>query len=207
METGEDYSPNNATRRVFNASQEKELCSYAIRSAKWCFGLTPSDLRKLALQFAKKLGLAYPVKWDEDGEMWYRTFRHRFINQLSLRKPEATSLGRMACFNKSNVENFYEKLTDVYNRQEWTPYNIWNVDETGCSSVHKPLRVLAALKDKQVSGASSAERGYNVTMVSCISAAGTFVPPALIFPRVNYKPHMINGAPAETLGLATASGW
>lgn len=36
---------------------------------------------------------------------------------------------------------------------------------------------------------------------------GTALPPAMIFPRVNFKQHMINGAPPGTLGLANSSGW
>jgi len=181
-----------------------------MRASKWGYGLTVEDLRRLAFQYAEKNNVKYPTSWDTEkiaGEKWYRLFRKRFKGQLTLRKPEATSLGRMACFNKANVGKFFDLLTEVYERQPWSPYKIWNVDETGCSTVQRPPKVLAAVKDKQVSAATSAERGVNVTMIGCVSAAGTFITPALIFPRVHYKDHIIHGAPADTLGLATPIGW
>lgn len=40
-----------------------------------------------------------------------------------------------------------------------------------------------------------------------MSLLGVSLPPAMIFPRVNFKPHMLHGAPSGTLGLATPSGW
>ncbi|KAF2898800.1 hypothetical protein ILUMI_07374 [Ignelater luminosus] len=44
-------------------------------------------------------------------------------------------------------------------------------------------------------------------MTACVSAASTFVTPAIIFPRVHYKEHMINNAPPGIIGMATSSGW
>lgn len=44
-------------------------------------------------------------------------------------------------------------------------------------------------------------------MVACVNAAGNHVPPMLIFPRVHFKQHMLNGAPPGSLGVAHPSGW
>lgn len=44
-------------------------------------------------------------------------------------------------------------------------------------------------------------------MIAAVNAIGNHVPPMLIFPRVNFKDHMINGAPAGTIGGANPSGW
>jgi len=40
-----------------------------------------------------------------------------------------------------------------------------------------------------------------------MNAAGTFVPPAFIFPRKRMAQPLMNGAPAGALGLCSASGW
>ncbi|XP_072395342.1 uncharacterized protein [Diabrotica undecimpunctata] len=53
----------------------------------------------------------------------------------------------------------------------------------------------------------SGERGTLVTTVLFINAAGNTIPPALVFPRVHFKSHMINLAPNGTLGLAHQLGW
>ncbi|KAF2900936.1 hypothetical protein ILUMI_05249 [Ignelater luminosus] len=43
---------------------------------------------------------------------------------------------------------------------------------------------------------------YNV-----VSVAGTYLPPALVFPRKYFKAHMLAGAPAGSFGLANTGGW
>ena len=110
-------------------------------------------------------------------------------------------------FNKSVVQKFFEKLRQVYDHFEASPDKIWNLDETGLTTVQKPRQILAPTGTKQVGQITSAERGVTVTMCCCISAEGNSLPPAYIFPRVNFKDHMLIGAPAGSLGLACKSGW
>lgn len=147
------YEANNATQKVFTIEQEEELLSYLLRAAQWNFDVTVDEMKKLAFQYAKANNLKYQVKWDENesaGRQWYRTFRKSYKDKISLRKPESTSLGRMASFNKPNVEIFFEKLREVYSRYSLQPQKVWNLDETGCSTVHKPLRVIGDIKAKQI---------------------------------------------------------
>ena len=59
---------------------------------------------------------------------------------------------------------------------------------------------------KQVGQTTSAERGTLVTFSCCINAVGHASPSAYIFPRVNFRDHMINRASNGSLGLATQSG-
>ena len=54
---------------------------------------------------------------------------------------------------------------------------------------------------------SSAERGKNMTIVCCMNAAGSYVPPAMIFPRSRKKPELYRDAPAGTLELISESGY
>ena len=60
---------------------------------------------------------------------------------------------------------------------------------------------------KQVGHITAQERGTLVTVCCCANAAGQALPPAMIFPRGNFKDYMLEGAPASTLGWATATGW
>ncbi|KAF2889344.1 hypothetical protein ILUMI_16829 [Ignelater luminosus] len=94
----------------------------------------------------------------------------------------------------------------MYSRHPLQPQNVRNLDEIGCSTVHKPVRVIGDIKAKQIGAATSEKREINVSMIACVSAAGTFVPSAITFPRVYYKEHMINNAPPGTIGMATSSG-
>lgn len=54
---------------------------------------------------------------------------------------------------------------------------------------------------------TSGERGTLVTMIAAVSASGNSVPPLFVFPRVNFKPFMLNGAPVGSIGAANPSGW
>lgn len=59
----------------------------------------------------------------------------------------------------------------------------------------------------QVGAAISGEGGINVTLIACGSAAGVFIPPLFVFPRVHMKDNMLKNAPAGSIGAANKSGW
>ncbi|XP_018344908.1 PREDICTED: uncharacterized protein LOC108750148 [Trachymyrmex septentrionalis] len=84
-------------------------------------------------------------------------------------------------------------------------FDIWNMDETGITTVHTPNRVVACRGMKQLGKMTSAERGTLVTVAVAVSAIGNMVLPFFIFPKVNYKNHFIQGGPLG--GDANPSGW
>ena len=92
-------------------------------------------------------------------------------------------------------------------RYTFQPNRIYNVDETGLTTVQKPPKVIAVKGEKQVGQIVSGERGTLVTMCGAVNALGNSVPPMLIFPRVHYRDYMVKGAPPGTIGVAHQSGW
>lgn len=68
-------------------------------------------------------------------------------------------------------------------KYKFTPSRIWNVDETGITTVQKPKKVVAARGKKQIGAATSAERGELVTHACVINAAGNLMTPMFVFPR------------------------
>nr|CAI5825039.1 unnamed protein product [Callosobruchus analis] len=208
----QDLHENLAVKKVFNEEQEKMLVVYIKDAANLQFGLTLKDVKVLAYQFAKANQMRYPTSWDSAqmaGEYWLRLFRKRYKEELSLRKPEATSLARSSAFNKYSVELTFNNYKKALSQcpSDLQAVNIWNIDETGLSTVHVPPKILAPAGVKQVGSMTSAERGNTVTMIAASNAGGGFIPPMLIFPRVNFKDFMIHGAPEGTLGAATPTGW
>lgn len=204
------HSAKNDVRRVFSSEEEEALKCYLKEASLMHYGLTRKQFRSLALDFAQVNSKNYPASWDRDGmagKNFYYEFMRRHGNDLSLRKPQATSLARSTSFNRHNVSTFFSKLKEVQEREGFTPDRIYNVDETGMSTVHNPSNVIATKGAKQVGHMTSGERGVNVTVISSVNAIGNSVPPAFVFPRVHYKDNMLKGAPPGSIGFAHISGW
>ncbi|CAK9297939.1 unnamed protein product [Gordionus sp. m RMFG-2023] len=108
-------------------------------------GLCPKKARKLAYQLSCKYNLKVPNSWQNNksaGEDWLVAFLKRNPS-ISLRSPEATSLARATNFNKDNVEISFDNLKNILDTTRLTANEIFNMDETGLTTVQKPTKVLA----------------------------------------------------------------
>lgn len=107
------------------------------------------------------------------------------------------------------MNRFYDNLNAVLEKKPelGDGLRIYNLDETGLSTVQTPQKVLADSTTRRLNKVTSAERGQLVTACCIISSSGTYLPPVMVFPRHNFKPWMLKGAPNGTLGLANPSGW
>uniref|UniRef100_A0A2H1VA32 SFRICE_041261 n=1 Tax=Spodoptera frugiperda TaxID=7108 RepID=A0A2H1VA32_SPOFR len=195
--------------RVFNNDEEKCLRDYLIECSGVYFGLSPLEVRKLAYELAVKNGKTFPEKWHESqmaGKEWLTGFMKRHPS-LSLRTPQATSLSRASSFNEHNVSKFFDNLAEVMDRYKFEPKDIWNMDETGVTTVQRPSKILAQKGIKQVGAITSAERGRLVTVAVAINAQGGHIPPFFVFPLKRYQEHMIREGPVGCAGAGNASGW
>ncbi|XP_051156351.1 uncharacterized protein LOC127278595 isoform X1 [Leptopilina boulardi] len=176
---------------------------------KRMFGLQPIEFRRIAYQFAEANNI--PHRFNKDvgaaGKDWFKDFRNRHP-ELSLRTPEKTSFARACGFNKPNVEQFFHLLLQLMTKYSLSPSRIYNVVETGISSVPNVVpKILSVKGKKQVGLLTSAERGETITCVICCNAAGNFIPPTLMFPRKRMKSELKNGCPPESLIVFHPSGW
>ncbi|XP_051156768.1 uncharacterized protein LOC127278881 [Leptopilina boulardi] len=195
--------------KVFSTEQETALMNYLLKSSDLFYGLSTRDVQSLAFSFAKQLNLPMPKSWQENkiaGVDWLIGFMKRHTN-LSLRKPQATSLARATSFNRHNVSMFYKNLATVMDELKVLPQQIWNMDESGVTTVQRPDRVIAKRGVKQVGKLTSAERGQLITIALAVSATGSSIPPFFIFPRVRFQPRFLDGAPHGSTGAAHISGW
>ncbi|XP_065658540.1 uncharacterized protein LOC136083060 [Hydra vulgaris] len=167
---------------------EKELVTYLLRAADIHFGLTPTEVKKLAFQLAIKNNMKVLNSWVAKGTSW---------------QPQATSLSRATSFNKQNVASFFSNLQYCMQKYSFSPNDIWNMDET---TVQQPKKVIAKKGLKQVGAITSAERGTLVTLACTINAIGNSIPPFLFF-RKNFKDHFLISAPTGSAGDANPSRW
>lgn len=132
----------------------------------------------------------------------------RHGKEISLRKPENTSISRSMAFNKAVVDDFFSKYVTVLEKHNFKAEQIWNLDETGLTTVMPPIKVVATKGKKQVAHISSQERGELVTFVGIISAAGSTVPPVFVYPRLrNPEEYLGDEYPTSAIALGNKKGW
>lgn len=182
----EEKTSKYATRNVFSLDKERELVEYIKKSANINYGLTYKQIRIFVADFAKCLACKYPPSWDNNGQAgmdWLQGFMKR-NDDISLRKPENTSLARGIGFNRSKVNEFFENYSKLLKKYSFTPEKIFNLDETGVQTVLRPPKIVAPKGKKQVGLIASGEKGETVTIVGIINAIGQALPPVYIFPRI-----------------------
>lgn len=206
-----EFEPNYSVSQVFTREEETLLASYLKKASQLHHGLGTINCRLLAYEFAVRNQKKHPEQWDRNkiaGCDWFRGFMKR-NHELSIRLPEATSIARSSAFNRTTVDEFNKNLEKILQRENFGPHDIWNIDETGVTTTHKPTKVIASRGVKQVGQATSQERGTLVTVCNAVNAIGNFIPPFLVFPRVNVREFMYVGAPPGTVGVGHSkhSGW
>ena len=117
--------------------------------------------------------------------------------ELPLRTLQSTSLDRACGFNKSQVTHFYKLLGDLLAENNLQPTWIFNMDESGLAVIQKGFKIFAGKGEHQV-GTITSQKGQSVTIICAKSAAGEFVPPGMIYPRMRMKNELKNGVPPGT---------
>ncbi|CAH1979546.1 unnamed protein product [Acanthoscelides obtectus] len=144
------------TSMIFTIEEEKALVEYLIACSKMNYGLTRQATMQLAYEYATMNSKKVPDCWTSNncaGKDWFRGFMTR-NPELSLRTPEATSLSRSTSFNRKNVTDFFENLKEVREKYQFEAHNIYNCDETGCTTVQECPKVIAS-KHKYASSRTS----------------------------------------------------
>lgn len=192
---------------VFSKTQEAEMADQIKLLAKIFYGCTASEIKRMAYEYALKNNV--PNNFNNATQMagkdWLKGFMKR--NNLSVRKAEGTSLNRAIAFNKDEVDIFFKLFGDLMEKFDFPPRNIFNVDETGITSVQDPGKIVAEKGQKRVGSITSGERGQTVTAVCAMSATGIFVPPMLIYPRQRHSVALEADGPRGALYRCSKNGW
>ena len=200
--------PRGGRKCIFSDAQEKELKEYIVKCSQVFYGLTIKMVRQIAFKFAEQNNLNHKFNRTTQlaGKDWYYSFIKRNSN-ISLRKPEPTSLNRINGFNATEVKMFFENLETLQRTYNFDTNYIYNVDETGISNIQRNSKILAPKGQKQVGMATSGERGSTTTVVCAFSASGKYIPPFFVFKRKRMNDQLLRGGNVDMLATVSDSGW
>ena len=91
---------------------------------------------------------------------------------LTLHTPQSLSYARAVSANKETIDDFFAKLGAIFGRLNLITKlsQIFNVDKSGVTIVHKPSKVIAHIGRHNVPSLTSADRGktqYNSCLCFC----------------------------------------
>ncbi|KAJ4427872.1 hypothetical protein ANN_23877 [Periplaneta americana] len=178
-------------KTVLPAELEKQLVEFLVEMDNRFYGLTRTDVKRMAYQLAQRNNIPHPFGSNVTaGRAWFDLFIRRHKNTLTIHKPIGTSFSRANGFNREAINKFFDMPEAEYDKHSYPADRVYNVDETGLTVVQSKIPHVIGLKGKrQVGAITSAERGSLVTVICCMSAGGTFVPPMMIFPPEKLDRH------------------
>jgi len=95
-----------------------------------------------------------------------------------VRAPEGISAARVKGSTPENIASFFDNCESELRKVNHQAHRIFSVDKTGITTVqHRHSKVISMRGKKEVASLTSAERGNLITVVTCMNATGTYVPP------------------------------
>ena len=184
------------------STEEASLVSYVPYMADRRFPLT----RRMVIAFAWAIALRFgkDSRFSEYGpsKKWWSGFKARHPN-LTLRKVDNLERCRAEALSVDVINNYFNLLENTLTQNGLLskPRQVYNCDETFLPLNENKDKVVALKNAKSVYSQSM------VTMLCCVSASGSALPPMIIypvsFPGWQYK----LGGPDDTLYANSSSGW
>uniref|UniRef100_A0A2C9LU19 HTH CENPB-type domain-containing protein n=1 Tax=Biomphalaria glabrata TaxID=6526 RepID=A0A2C9LU19_BIOGL len=175
--------PVVSRRKFLTDDEEEKLKKWLIDLSSHGFGKTNSEVRETAKAIKNARDPTAESNHKTPTKQWLYAFYKRHP-ELVLRTP--FSLGKeRAVILPTNVHKWFLELQDCINRIDPSLLNdpacIFNADESGFTFDPKSWRVIACKGSKHVYTVTSGCKPQ-VTVLACISAAGQYTPPLLIYP-------------------------
>jgi hypothetical protein len=125
---------------------------YVIKCPKLNYRITYKQILQLTYDYGRRLQCIFPSSWTDNkiaGIDWLQGFMKRHKN-LMLRKPKNTSLFRATTFSKTNIMEFFNSYEHALESLKFTADRVYNIDETGVSTVIQSHNIVAQIGTKQV---------------------------------------------------------
>lgn len=204
--------PSYAKESVLGSDNEKELVRRILSLQKKGFGLSISDVRRIAQQYAIKNNVRNKKLFNSESCMagwdWYHAFMRR-NPELSVRSAQSISYARAECMNRPLINSFFDMYEGALSEADilTKAQSIYNADESGLQLHYKAGKVVAAKGEKSVLQVTNTERGENVTVLACCSASGHYIPPFIVFKGKRLNPAFENDVPPGSVVVMSDSGY
>ena len=131
---------------VLSEEEEERLASYLIQMSEMGFGLSRDTVMHLAYSIVEKAKRKHPFKNEKAGRAWFDGFCRRHP-KLTICSPQPLSYCRVLSAAADTVNDFFGKLGKIYVRLNLiaNPMQVYNCDETGDSTVHRPGKVVDSI--------------------------------------------------------------
>jgi hypothetical protein len=188
---------------------EVEISARIFRLSEIGMPITGNVLRVSIFNFYLINNLPRPLDISKRsaGRKWLRHFLQRHP-EVPARKAQQMNPGSAMKLNKFIVNDHFEKLRNLLVKHDLMTKSemIYNIDEKGCRlTVHHRQTVLARRGAKRVHLVSP-EHAENVTIVACVNAFGTPIPPLVIFTGQRLKPEWKKYMPPGTEVVMSGKG-
>ena len=188
-----------------SASEEDKLFQHVLTCAEIGYPKTKCQVIGIVRQAVQKergpeAAISFTGKgWNRFVERWPK---------VCLRKGDALAIPRAKAITNSNIAQYYElqKKTLEEHYLMGYPSRIYNMDESGMPLDHKPPKVVARKGMKKVHCRTSGNKAQ-ITVLACSNAAGSVIPPMVIFEGQRFNPEWSKGEVTDTLYGMSDKGW
>ena len=182
--------------------EEEELVQFLLRCSEIGYAKSRKQVMALVRRVLLKKGKNAPVTSG-----WWESFCSRHPN-LTLRAPAPLSKARAAASDPAILDRYFDLLQEVLvkNGLLGQACQIFNMDETGMPLDATHVKVVTQKGDRNLIAPSSGDKSQ-ITVVACVNAAGSFMPPMVIIDRKTLPPHFTEGEVPGTAYGMSAKGW
>lgn len=187
---------------ILTSQQEQDLVTRIKRLAEVGYPITPQIMRHQVFKFVENNKIKHNFNYGQElaGRGWFRLFMKRHP-ELSIRKAQNMNPARAQKLNRLIVGDYFRKLEEILDTLDLKnkPERIFNMDEKGCRlTLHHQQSVLAKKGVKRLHLVAP-EHAENATIVGCVAASGTIIPPMILFKGKRLKAEYEDNLPPGTL--------
>ena len=202
------HSSKGGPSTILTAEEEGYLVIYIQYMAKRCFPLSITQIRGFAWAIVMKSGRTKQFKGSGPSEKWWRGFKNRHANEITLRNPDNLDRGRGRMANAIVIERHFKTLKKVLEEKGIfnKPEALFNVDESGMNMECRTGKVVVKSKAKHAHSLSKGSRDH-ITVNCCVSASGQVLPPMIIFEKCFPSAPYVREGPINAMYCKSPNGY